>query len=228
MYSNVQHDALGDLRCPGVDVEAWQKANRIPLYRGVNTWVMAYSGDPGDFDSYMRKGLSDWMSGSGGVADLYTVVESFNERQPVELAANAVASYTKDLQQQFFLSSANPIRYYKISFRWQSANDQQVNIAWPVYNAGTLSSSGCITDATVGVFYVLTPQQLQTAEEVNKMISDLNKGLNVPATTAASTSINLPPATQTPWYLTWWAIAGGALAVGTGVFMFRGKRARRA
>jgi len=225
MYSNVRHDALGDLRCPGVDVDAWKKENRVPLFRGVNTWVMAYVGDPGGFDSAVRSGMSDWMSGSGGNADLITTVESYGETQPTTLAASAISKYPTDLNQPYLLSNETPVRYYKISFRWQSTNEAQVYVPWPVYNGHTFSSSGCITNATLGLFYVMKPQQLQSAEEVSKMTDELNKKFNAPAKVVADTSINLPPATATPWYLTWWALGGGALAVGSFIVL-RGKKKR--
>jgi hypothetical protein len=228
MYSVVEHDALGDIGCTGVDLTQWKRDNRIPLYRGVNTWVMAYTGDPGDFDKVMRSALSDWMKGSGGSADLYTVVGSFDEAQPTQLASSALLSYPQDLKQPYVLSSKNPTRYYKISFRRQSQNDQQVYIGWPVYTDSMFSASDCILDATVGAFYILRPQQLETAVAVDKSIADLRAGLtaNIPASQAASSSALLPPATATPWYKYWWLLGGGAVALTLSVVMLRGKRRR--
>jgi hypothetical protein len=32
---------IGDLGCPGVDVDEWRKRNRVPLFPGkVNRWVL--------------------------------------------------------------------------------------------------------------------------------------------------------------------------------------------
>jgi hypothetical protein len=60
---------VGDLGCPGVDVDRWRTENRVPLFRGkVNRWILARTlrddPSPDDIKQTLATTFMKWFAGT--------------------------------------------------------------------------------------------------------------------------------------------------------------------
>lgn len=134
---------IGDLGCPGVDVDDWQRQNRVPLFPGkMNRWVLVRTlrdnPTPDDLKQTLAATFSKWFGGmpfdpvltSDGTtrsanADLIKLERVSKER----LSFPESARRREQLPGQLPTVRSGEVVWLEVSFAYRG---QLVDMPWPV------------------------------------------------------------------------------------------------
>ena len=165
---------IGDLGCPGVDVDEWRKRNRVPLFPGkVNRWVLVRTTrdnpTPEDLKNTLAAVFVKWFEGT--VLDPALVFKGTTRSSTADLIK--LERVSKDR-----LSLENPARrreelpgvgptvapgdlvWLEVSFAYRG---QQTDMPWPVRTSAAMqltSSAQC----PVGADWMLDAAQTPTMD----------------------------------------------------------------
>ena len=152
---------VGDLGCPGIDVEAWQKGNRAPLFPGkVNRWVLVRTlrdnPTPDDLKETLAATFSKWFSGTpfdpvlpsdgttrSATADLIKLERVSKER----LSFPQAARRREELPGLLPTLRSGEVVWLEVSFAYRG---QLVDMPWPVRTGAAVqldTSARCPTGA---------------------------------------------------------------------------------
>lgn len=191
---------IGDLGCPGVDVDDWRKRNRVPLFPGkVNRWVLIRTTrddpTPDDLKNTLAAVFSKWFEGT--VLDPALVFKGTTRSATADLIK--LEKVSKDR-----LSLANPARrredlpgvsptvapgnfvWLEVTFAYRG---QQTDMPWPVRTGAAVqltSSAQC----PIGADWVLDSAQTPT-ENAPPEQSSSDKAAEVVSDTADTLSSGL-------------------------------------
>lgn len=185
---------IGDLGCLGVDIDAWQEANRCPMYPDkTNRWLLLRTMRDGADDAEIRntlqavlaKWLSDVPSGWSpigeraghirvGPADNITVERIVSERLALEQRARSREDLTYP---PIPLLVSGPWTSVEITFDWRSQVD---SIPWPVWHGGPVllsSARVCPFDADwvldeAGVPLRDSPAEVPVGEQAEEIVKE--------------------------------------------------------
>jgi len=148
---------IGDLGCPGVDVEEWRRTNRVPLFPGkVNRWILVRTlrddPTPDDLRNTLAAVFVKWFEGTlldpalpfhdttrSATADLIKLERVSKER----LMFPRVARRRDDLSGMPPLLRSGPHVWLEVSFAYRG---QQLDMPWPVRTGAMIqleSSAQC-------------------------------------------------------------------------------------
>ncbi len=149
-------EIVGDIRCPGVDVDRWKLANRCPLFPGVrNQWILArLNTDDADknavteelydaFEQWFDSGLDIIAAledrARVGTADNIEV----QEIGPKSTLAKVVIAKKREALPQPPQLGSGLVQFVRASFDYRG---QSPDMPWPVFTSG-LQSGWCPTEA---------------------------------------------------------------------------------
>lgn len=140
---------FGDLGCPGIDVDAWEKANRAPLFPGkVQRWILVRTDRdnpsiPDDIVQTLKAALGKWFEatpfdpldprGVRGLVDSVKVERISRER----LTMTDRVKRREDLTLPPTVEAKVPI-WIAVSFAYRGAAS---DMPWPVRKGGAIQLS---------------------------------------------------------------------------------------
>jgi hypothetical protein len=163
---------IGDLGCPGVDVDDWRKRNRVPLFPGkVNRWVLIRTTrddpTPDDLKNTLAAVFSKWFEGTvldpalvfkgttrSATADLIKLENVSKDR----LSLDNPARRREDLPGVSPTVAPGSVVWLEVSFAYRG---RQTDMPWPVRTGAAVqltSSAQC----PVGADWVLDSAQTPT------------------------------------------------------------------
>jgi hypothetical protein len=180
---------IGDLGCSGVDVEAWEKDNRAPLFPNkVNRWILVRTlrdnPTPDDLKMTLAATFSKWFAGtpfdaafpSDGTtrssnADLIRLERVSKER----LSFPNTARRREQLPGQLPMLKAGDVVWLEVSFAYRG---QLVDMPWPVRTGAPLqlsTSARCPIDAdwmldSAAVPTVDAPPEKSSTDKANEAL----------------------------------------------------------
>lgn len=190
---------VGDVGCPGIDVDQWQKDNRVPLFPGkVNRWILVRTlrddPTPDDLKSTLAATFSKWFKGTpfdpvlpfqdstrSATADLIKL-----ERVSKEHLAFPAPARTRLQIPGTPTVRPGEVVWLEVSFAYRG---QQVDMPWPVRTGAAVqldSSARCPSGAdwmldSAAVPTVDAPPEKSTGEKAGGTLSDgaagVTKGL---------------------------------------------------
>ena len=152
---------VGDLGCPGVDVDKWRTENRVPLFRGkINRWILARTlrddPSPDDIKQTLAATFMKWFAGTSldpalvfhgttrsATADLIKLERVSKER----LSFPKTARRREDLPGVVPLLRSGDFAWLEVSFAYRG---QETDMPWPVRTGAAVqltSSAECPLDA---------------------------------------------------------------------------------
>lgn len=154
---------IGNLGCPGIDTEAWQKENRAPLYREkVNRWLLARTlrDDPSTtaVTETLNAVFVRWFKGIG--VDVLLETESGARTNNVDglVLVNAVRGDRPSLQHKVkrredctlvvpTVEGSKGILWLEVAFNYRGS---KTDMPWPIWSAvplGTEAARVCPVNA---------------------------------------------------------------------------------
>ncbi|MFZ5895554.1 MAG: hypothetical protein ACOY0T_31140 [Myxococcota bacterium] len=187
---------FGDLGCPAVDVEAWRRVNRVPLYPGkVNRWILARTlrddPSPDDLRSTLAAVFAKWFEGTlldpslvfrdttrSGTADLIKLERVSKER----LMFPNTARRREELPGVMPMLRAGSFIWLEVSFAYRG---QQKEMPWPVRTAAMVqleSSAQCPLDADWILDSVASPTEdappeLSSTEKLGTLLGETGRAI---------------------------------------------------
>src|SRR5690242_5351690 len=186
---------IGDLGCPGIDVDKWREANRAPLFPGkVNRWVLARTTRDNPTPDDLRRTLAatfvKWFEGTpvdpvlsthgttrSGAADLIRLERASTGA----LFFPHTAKRREDLAGPLPLLKSGGIVYLEVSFAYRGLVH---DMPWPVRTGTTFvqlqSSAQCPIDAdwildSVAVPGEDAPPKQSSSEKAGDVISETTR-----------------------------------------------------
>lgn len=182
---------VGDLGCPGVDVEEWQKQNRAPLFPNkVNRWILVRTlrdnPTPDQLKDTLAATFSKWFAGTpfdpvlaskgttrSATADLIKLERVSRERLSFPLSARR----REELPGMFPTVRPGDIVWIEVSFAYRG---QVADMPWPVRTGAAVqlqSSANCPVDAdwildSAAVPTVDAPPEKSSADKAGDAITD--------------------------------------------------------
>lgn len=147
------------LGCPGIDVEAWQKANRAPVFTGkTNRWLFAANMPAGATDADLKHVLQDlfWVWFGTEDAPTETVIWVFaggdefecgsSDNVHIVSAAPIARRLTNTAQTREGIPGPTPsissglsLVYVEVTFTYRG---QLTDVAWPVFSKSAWTKAG--------------------------------------------------------------------------------------
>jgi hypothetical protein len=185
---------IGDLGCPGVDVDKWRRENRVPLLRGkINRWILIRTVRDNPTSDQLKDTLAatfvKWFSGTtldpaltfkgttrSATADLIKLERVSKER----LTFPKTARRREDLPGTLPTARPGEVVWLEVSFAYRG---EQSDMPWPVRTGAPLqleSSAQC----PIGADWVLdaaavptedAPPEMSSAEKAGAVISNTAK-----------------------------------------------------
>ncbi len=177
----LQGVGVGDLTCPGVDVDEWKKTHRVSLYpEQRHRWLFAVN-STGQTATEIRAIFETttfpfnpvflrWFSwvalnpgdvvGTSGKIDNVKVLAFGTKANMIEAAAKAGLRIAQRAEDMLPLNVKEPKIYVLVEFDYRSVDN---SMPWPVYNGSTLKSKWCPVDADVALSIAFT----QSADAAN-------------------------------------------------------------
>lgn len=182
---------IGDLGCPGVDVEEWQKQNRVPLFPNkVNRWILVRTlrdnPTPDGLKDTLAATFSKWFAGTpfdpvlpskgttrSATADLIKLERVSRER----LSFPVVARRREELPGLFPTVRPGEIVWIEVTFAYRG---QVADMPWPVRTGAAVqlqSSANCPVEAdwildSAAVPTVDAPPEKSSADKAGDAITD--------------------------------------------------------
>jgi hypothetical protein len=209
---------VGDLGCPGVDVDKWRVDNRVPLFRGkVNRWILARTlrddPSPDDIKQTLAATFMKWFDGTtldpalvfhgttrSATADLIKLERVSKER----LSFPKSARRREDLPGVVPVLRSGDLVWLEVSFAYRG---QETDMPWPVRTGAAVqltSSAECPLDAD----WMLDSTAVPT-EDAPPEMSSSGKAWEVLSDTAETVSTGALKALWAP-----------LLVVGAGLVLF--------
>ena len=183
--------SVGDLGCPGIDVEKWRAENRAPLFPGkVNRWVLVRTtrDDPttDDLKNTLAATFEHWFSGTpldpalpfdgttrSGAADLIRLERASTDR----LSLPQPVRRREELPGQIPVLGPGGVVWLEVSFAYRG---QVLSMPWPVRtgaSAQLTSSADCPVGAdwildSVGFPALSAPDEMSTADKAGAALGD--------------------------------------------------------
>lgn len=191
---------IGDLGCPGVDVDDWRKRNRVPLFPGkVNRWVLVRTTrddpTPDDLKNTLAAVFVKWFEGTvldpalvfkgttrSATADLIKLEKVSKDR----LSLDHSALRREDLPGIGPTVAPGNVVWLQVSFSYRG---QQKDMPWPVRTGAAVqltSSAQC----PIGADWMLDSVQTPT-EDAPPERSSGDKAGEVVSETASSVASGL-------------------------------------
>lgn len=134
---------VGDVLCPGVDVDEWMSKNKVPLFsQRQNVWVLARSNDDGLTKNEITESLYQAFAYWFGSVDSVAAFEDrarFGDADSLKVVSitEALPSIGKIAKRKETLPSpptisGNKIVYAKVSFDYRGSAD---SMAWPCFTS---------------------------------------------------------------------------------------------
>ncbi|HKY35217.1 MAG TPA: hypothetical protein VJN18_04705 [Polyangiaceae bacterium] len=187
---------IGDLGCPGIDVEEWQKQNRAPLFPGkVNRWILVRTlrdnPTPDELKDTLAATFSKWFGGMpfdpvlpsqgttrSATADLIKLERVSKERLSFPLTARR----REELPGISPMVGSGEFVWLEVSFAYRG---QLRDMAWPVRVGAAVqlqSSANCPIGAdwildSAAVPTVDAPPEKSSTEKAGEAITDTAQGV---------------------------------------------------
>jgi hypothetical protein len=182
---------IGDLGCPGVDVEKWRSENRAPLFPGkVNRWLLVRTTrddpTPDDLKNTLAATFERWFSGTpldpalpfdgttrSATADLIRLERVSKERLNLAHPARRF----EDLPGQLPSVAPGEVVWLEVTFSYRG---QQLSMPWPVRTGAEVQLQSR-ADCPVGADWMLAsvaypetpaPDELSSADKAGKVLGD--------------------------------------------------------
>ena len=183
--------AVGDLGCPGVDVEKWRAENRAPLFPGkVNRWLLVRTTrdnpTPDDLKNTLAATFVRWFSGTpldpavpfdgttrSGAADLIRLERVSKERLNLVHPARRF----EELPGQLPSVAPGDVVWLEVTFAYRG---QLLSMPWPVRTGAEIQLTSQ-ADCPVGADWMLAaaafpdtgaPDEMSTADKAGKALGD--------------------------------------------------------
>lgn len=182
---------VGDLGCPGVDVDEWQKQNRVPLFPDkVNRWILVRTlrdnPTPDALKDTLAATFSKWFAGTpfdpvlpskgttrSATADLIKLERVSRER----LSFPVVARRREELPGLFPTVRPGEVVWIEVTFAYRG---QVADMPWPVRTGAAVqlqSSANCPVEAdwildSAAVPTVDAPPEKSSADKAGDAITD--------------------------------------------------------
>jgi hypothetical protein len=178
---------VGDVGCPGIDVDQWQKDNRVPLFPGkVNRWILVRTlrddPTPEDLKTTLAATFSKWFKGTP-----FDPVLPFK----LERVSKEHLSFPNPARTRLQIPGVPTVRpgevvWLEVSFAYRG---QQIDMPWPVRTGAAVqldSSARCPSGAdwmldSAAVPTVDAPPEKSTGQKAGDTLSDgaagVTKGL---------------------------------------------------
>jgi hypothetical protein len=189
---------IGDLGCPGVDVDDWRKRSRVPLFPGkVNRWVLVRTTrdnpTPDDLKNTLAAVFVKWFEGTvldpalvfkgttrSATADLIKLEKVSKDRLSFEHPARR----REDLPGVGPTVAPGEVVWLEVSFSYRG---QQKDMPWPVHTGAAVqltSSAQC----PVGAAWMLDSTQMPTEDAPPEQSSGEKAGEVVSDTASSAAS----------------------------------------
>jgi hypothetical protein len=163
---------IGDLGCPGIDVDAWQKQNRVPLFPGkVNRWILVRTlrddPTPAELKDTLAATFSKWFAGTpfdpvlpsegttrSATADLIKLERVSKER----LSFPQPARRREELPGILPTLRPGELVWLEVSFAYRG---QLVDMTWPV-RTGAAAQLESSAHCPVGADWILDAAAVPT------------------------------------------------------------------
>jgi len=182
---------VGDLGCPGVDVEKWRAENRAPLFPGkVNRWLLVRTTrddpTPDDLKNTLAATFERWFSGTpldpafpfdgttrSGAADLIRLERVSKERLNLAHPARRF----EELPGQLPSVASGDLVWLEVTFAYRG---QLLSMPWPVRTGAAVQLSSQ-ADCPVGADWMLAaaafpevgaPEEMSSADKAGKALGD--------------------------------------------------------
>jgi len=182
---------VGDLGCPGVDVEKWRNDNRAPLFPGkINRWLLVRTTrddpTPDDLKNTLAATFERWFSGTpldpafpfdgttrSAAADLIRLERVSTER----LSLAQPARRFEELPGLLPSVAPGGVVWLEVTFAYRG---QQLSMPWPV-RTGAAVQLQSQADCPVGADWMLAsvafpetaaPGEMSSVDKAGKMLGD--------------------------------------------------------
>ena len=182
---------IGDLGCPGVDVDDWRKRNRVPLFPGkVNRWVLVRTTrddpTPDDLKNTLAAVFVKWFEGTvldpalvfkgttrSATADLIKLEKVSKER----LSFEHPAARREDLPGVSPTVTPGEVVWLQVSFSYRG---QQKDMPWPV-RTGAMVQLTSSAQCPIGADWMLdsaqtpteaAPPEQSSSDKAGQVVSD--------------------------------------------------------
>jgi len=230
---------VGDLTCPGVDVDEWKKTHRVRLYpEQRHRWLFAVN-STSQTASELRAMFETttfpynpvflrWFSwvalnpggdsfGTAGKIDNTKMLAFGTKEDMIKIAAKAGLSVAQRAEDMRPLNVKEPKVYALVEFDYRSVD---TSMPWPVFNNSTLKSKWCPIDADVALSVAFT--QSADAAQIPKETSLNNPSTYLPIPSSETIEKAVADAAKAaagaavkaaPWGIIAAVVVGGALLV---------------
>ena len=185
------HNVIGDVLCPGVDVDAWKAQNRAPLFPGKqNKWVLARANDDGltvaDITTSLYEAFEYWFDASVGIIAASEDRAKIGEADSVrvvsigefpQMAAGTIIARKESLSSMPIITGKRVV-YVEVTFDYRGTNS---NMAWPCFTSiwdGKIKGS-CPNSSDWALQYVFQPVKGVEPERTDgDVLTDFGGGIS--------------------------------------------------
>lgn len=198
---------VGDVLCPGVDVDEWKAKNRVPLFPGKeNKWVLAYNVSDGETTNEITTRIYEafeyWFDASVGIiaasenrakigeADSVKVVSITRDRPMID---GSIAT-RKETLPSMPVVTGNDVAFAYVVFDFRGS---ATTMAWPCFTSiwGGKIKGSCPNSSDIALQYTYQPTKNVEPERTDgDVLTDFGHG-------AGDFGSGIVDAIKTPFYL---------------------------